>query len=211
MPIDDYSIKSNLVRMWAGIYDISTGYKVLNDERNTMFDQYGVKDHYFASTGVGAQKDHLSLYSVMGLDPAQVEYLSADGLMPAPKDYGVLFERGIKVNWYDRANLYISGTASINFDGKVMYERDVVAQTERALRNMAGVLRSGNAVLSDLEYLVVYVRDAADFNIVRAVLDRALIKAPIAYVQAEICRPEWLVEIEGVATIRQDEPRFPEF
>ena len=201
----------NVVRAWLYISDIAHNYARMNNLRNEAYEERGITEHYFASTGIGAQNDLTCNYNIVGLNSAQVEYLQADGLMPAPKSYGVMFERGIKISYRDRAHLFISGTASIGLDGKVLYEKDVISQTERALRNLSGVLRSGGAELRDLAYIIVYVRDAADYMDVKNVVEGMCPSVRAAYVQAEICRPEWMVEIEGVACVAQDEPSMPSF
>ena len=62
----------------------------------------------------------------------------------------------------------------------------------------SSALGSGAFALGDLGYRA-YVRHAADLDTVREVVTQRLGDAPVAYVQADVCRADLLVEIEGQA------------
>jgi chorismate lyase/3-hydroxybenzoate synthase len=113
--------------------------------------------------------------------------------------------------------LFISGTASI-VGHQTLHGGDVRAQTEETLRNIAVLLAQANRAedtkdwtLAAVQYKV-YVRHAADFEAVRAVLDAQLPPAAVrVYVQADVCRDDLLMEIEAtgclpVATAPENTP-----
>ena len=66
---------------------------------------------------------------------------------------------------------------------------------------MAALLAGQGASVRDLAWVVIYLRSAGS----RAQLDRVLrrrswpLDVPLTVVEAAVCRPEWLVEIEGLA------------
>lgn len=100
--------------------------------------------------------------------------------------------------------LFVSGTASI-VGHQTVHPGDVRAQTAESLDNIEAVLavasenaRSGRYALGDLGYRV-YVRHASDLAPVREVVTQRLGGARVAYVQADVCRVDLLVEIEGQA------------
>ena len=100
--------------------------------------------------------------------------------------------------------LFLSGTASI-VGHQTVHPGDVRAQTGESLDNIDAVLavasskaRSGAFALGDLCYRA-YLRHAADLPVVREVLAQRLGAAPVAYVQADVCRADLLVELEGQA------------
>lgn len=100
--------------------------------------------------------------------------------------------------------LFVSGTASI-VGHETVHPGDVRAQTAESLDNIAAVLaeaslasRSGPFALPDLGYRA-YVRDPADLETVREVVEHRVEGAPVVYVQADVCRSDLLVEIEGQA------------
>jgi enamine deaminase RidA (YjgF/YER057c/UK114 family) len=122
------------------------------------------------------------------------------------------FERGTAVTYGDRTHLYLSGTASIDAEGKVLFEEDVERQTERALENVMALLVAGGTQLGDLHQLTAYVRRVEDGSTVGAILRRRLpSQVPFIVVRGEVCRRQWLVEIEGIAVVAGGEPRYPAY
>lgn len=108
-----------------------------------------------------------------------------------------------------RVAFWLSGTASIVGE-TTLHEGDILQQVDETLRNVQTVIDQCNDRLcaghfgwEDLSY-VVYVRRPEDLQAVRARLEAALppgcraIREAV-YVQADICRSNLLVEIEGHA------------
>lgn len=103
--------------------------------------------------------------------------------------------------------LFVSGTASI-VGHRTVHIGDVAAQTRESIANIAAVLEQGardghpGLGLPELAYRV-YVRhpqECGTLASVRAELEKAVGPGmPIAYVQADICRDDLLVEIEASA------------
>ena len=127
------------------------------------------------------------------------------------KKYNVTFERGTRIAYSDRAHCFISGTASIDKAGDVVHQGDVMRQLERALENVDGLLRSCAASLADMMYLIVYLRDPADFPNVDMYLRNRFPFLPIIIVEGAVCRPAWLVEVEGIGITRNNEPSLKSF
>jgi len=133
-----------------------------------------------------------------------------DHLSPTIK-YGVTFERGTRIIFGDRSHLHISGTASIDNNGQVMYIGDARKQTERTIENVKALLAPHGADLSDMAYLIVYVRNLKDRNKVMEVLERKIpSNIPYLFLEGAVCRPSWLVELEGVGII-PDSSEFSPF
>jgi len=150
--------------------------------------------------------------SIGGLKPGQVVRMEAVENMPPTLTYGVTFERGLRVRFGDRSHMYISGTASISADGKIMHPGDAGKQTGRTIENMEALLMKQKADLGSLAYLLIYVRNLHDRAAVIERVQQSLPEGvPHAVLQASVCRPGWLVEMEGVAVIpdRTDYPVFP--
>ena len=104
--------------------------------------------------------------------------------------------------------LFISGTASI-VGHETLHAGDVREQTRETLRNLKAVVDAANArgtarfALASLE-AVVYVRHAADVPAILAVIDETLgagshLARHAVVLEADICRTDLLVEIEGHA------------
>ena len=112
---------------------------------------------------------------------------------------------------------WVSGTASI-VNAETVHKGDAMKQTEQTLTNIEKLIAPENfarhgwadagATLADLAKIHVYVKHPEDFDKVRQVCERRLGRLPIIYAVADVCRPDLLVEIEGVAfsSIRQPNP-----
>ena len=62
-----------------------------------------------------------------------------------------------------------------------------------------------------LETMIVYLRDGADAERVTELVDRLSPTLPFTTVRAPVCRPSWLVEIEALAIVPNDDSRWPRF
>jgi enamine deaminase RidA (YjgF/YER057c/UK114 family) len=106
------------------------------------------------------------------------------------------------------ATIFVSGTASIT-DSTSRHLDDVEAQTRQTLDNIESLISAGNfarhgmsglgATLADLAQVRVYIKRQSDYEKTRAVCEGRLGELPIIYAVADVCRPELLVEVEGVA------------
>jgi enamine deaminase RidA (YjgF/YER057c/UK114 family) len=119
------------------------------------------------------------------------------------------FSRGIRIDLNGIAVLIISGTASIDENGVSVHIGDFPAQLTRTFENITGLLESEGATWKDIVKTSCYLRDIDRdydvFNKVRTAFykEQGLDPVPASIgIQAHLCRPELLVEIEAVAIIR---------
>ena len=204
---DGGSLAGNCIRTWIYVRDVDTFYQEMVDARTALFARAGLRrdTHYIASTGIAGACAHrydtvlMDAWSVLGLQPGQVSYLNDFDRLCPTHDYNVTFERGTRVAYGDRAHCLISGTASIDAAGQVVHRGDVARQLDRALENVAALLADGGAGLDDLTHLLVYLRDTADTPWVEAALAERFPALPVLVLRGAVCRPEWLVEVEGIA------------
>jgi enamine deaminase RidA (YjgF/YER057c/UK114 family) len=209
----------NGIRTWVYVRDLDNHYKDMVRARRDCFAEYGLTDktRYLASTGILGMSDSpekvvsLDSLSVGGLKADQIVRMEALSHLRPTNLYGVTFERGLRVRFGDRSHLYISGTASINPEGEVLHEGDAELQARRAVENVRALLAGQSATLADMAYAIVYVRNTHDQQRVRKVIDEELGgKVPLVFTEAAVCRPAWLMEIEGVA-ITSSKSDFPPF
>ncbi|MFP4057512.1 MAG: Rid family hydrolase [Candidatus Brocadiia bacterium] len=176
---------------------------------------------YPASTGIGASdrdlrmsavalaSDRRDLVVVPLENPLQTSaFRYAERYSPhSPK-----FSRAMAIVGRRNAAILISGTASI-VESEVHHLGDVEAQTRQTLDNVEALIARENlqrrgihglgASLGDLVLARVYIKRPEDYAAVRAVCERRLGDLPTVYAVADVCRPELLVEIEGVAMARK--------
>lgn len=219
LSVQGANLHDHCVRTWLFLKDVDVFYQGMVEARTAVFAEHGLgrDTHYIASTGIEGACAHrhdlvaMDAYSVIGLRPEQVSYLNDFERLCATKDYNVTFERGTRVSYADRSHHFISGTASIDRDGRVVHPGDVARQLDRALGNVDALLQAGSARLEDMTHLIVYLRDPTDLARVRARIEERMPDLPALYVQAPVCRPEWLVEVEGIAVTGNDDPALPSF
>jgi enamine deaminase RidA (YjgF/YER057c/UK114 family) len=175
-----------------------------------------------ASTGIGMEPDAGLSLATLALQTLRrdVRLLPLENPLQTPAyDYDARyspqspkFSRAMALVTPDYLTTWISGTASI-VNSEVLYPHCVIGQTEQTLDNLAALIAPENlashgvtgagATLRDLAKVRVYVKRAADFAACRAVCQRRLGDIPAVYVVADVCRPDLLVEIEGVAFARR--------
>ena len=213
----ELSLAENVLRTWLFVRDIDANYADLVCARRELFAQRGMTPdtHYIASTGIeGTPTDPaarltMDAYAVSGLLSEQIEYIRVPEQLCPTSDYGVTFERATAVSYRDRKHVLVSGTASIDAQGQMLHIGDVRAQVDRTLENIAALLHEAGAAVSDLSILIAYVRNASDAETVRQSVRARVGNAPLLVVHGAVCRPEWLVEIEGQAIVTSHNPALP--
>jgi 2-iminobutanoate/2-iminopropanoate deaminase len=119
------------------------------------------------------------------------------------------FSRGMRIDLNGLAILLISGTASIDEHGRTVHAGDFRAQMRRTYHNITGLLESEGATWKDVIRTTCYLRDIerdyAAFNEERTAFFREQGLDPLPAstgIQAILCRPDLLIEIEAIAMFR---------
>lgn len=194
-------LKTHCVRTWIYVRDIDANYAGLVKARNVVFAEEGLshQTHYIASTGIGGSTD--CQHAVVAIDfltrpdieEGDKTYLKALSHLSPTQDYGVAFERGVRLS---DGHIYISGTASIDHQGKVLHQGDVLAQANRLLENISVLLQEDGSSLEKVPYFIVYLRDISDYALVDAYMQKRFPHVPRILLEARVCRPSWLIEME---------------
>jgi len=116
------------------------------------------------------------------------------------------FSRGLRIDLGSVTILLISGTASIDEHGVSVHIGDFEAQLRRTYHNITGLLAAEGATWKDIVRTTCYLRDIERdydvFNRVRTEFFREQGLDPLPAstgIQAILCRPELLIEIEAIA------------
>jgi enamine deaminase RidA (YjgF/YER057c/UK114 family) len=119
------------------------------------------------------------------------------------------FSRGMRIDLGELTILLISGTASIDEHGNSVHIGDFRAQMRRTLHNITGLLAAEDATWHDIVRTTCYLRDIdrdyEAFNDERTAFYTELGLDPLpasTAIQAKLCRPELLIEIEAIAMFR---------
>lgn len=211
----------------VGPEDDTQRYKELNRARTDFFNDIDFSGPYTpecyrgavypASTGIGAN-DADVLMEVVALETTRKDVVITPLENPdqvSAFDYcekyspkSPKFARATAVMIGNHGTIFVSGTASIT-EAESRHIEDIEAQTHQTIDNMAVLITRDNlenhgiqgqdATLRDFAVVRAYVKRPSDYEAVRAICEERFGEVPITYTIADVCRPELLVEIEGIA------------
>jgi len=132
--------------------------------------------------------------------------ISAPRALNEAPEYGSAFSRGLRIDLNGLVILFISGTASVDENGKTVHAGDFRAQCRRTYQNITDLLAAEGATWKDIVRTTCYLRDIerdyAAFNEIRTQFfkEQGLDPLPASTgIQAILCRPDLLVEMEAMA------------
>ena len=210
--------------------DASQRYKELNRARTDEYQGIQFlcdrlpKGHppgvYPASTGIGTEGLGLEVSAIaLTTDRPEVLAVPLENPRQTPAyDYTAKyslkspkFSRAMAVTCGDYARIFISGTASITA-AETRHIGDAAGQASETLDNIAALISEENlsrhglpglgTTLAGMGLARVYIKRKEDYARVRAICEERLGELPTIYAIADVCRPDLLVEIEGIALSR---------
>jgi len=113
-----------------------------------------------------------------------------------PKAIGP-YSQAIKANGL----VFLSGQIALDPATQQVVPGDVAAQTERALQNLAGILKAAGTSLDRAVKTTVFLKNMSDFAAMNEVYGRYFTQAPPARSTVEVARlpKDVLVEIDVIA------------
>jgi chorismate lyase/3-hydroxybenzoate synthase len=195
------------LRIWnyvPSIHETSAGidrYMRFCKGRSEAFAAYygqGFPERLPAASAVGCPGRRLVVHALASREAGRhVENPRQVAAYRYPERYGPKspsFARGTVTS---KGRIFVSGTSSI-VGHESVFPGDPTRQTEETMRNIAAVIAAaGGGRLSSLR---VYVRFPEQLETIRsAILDSTGTPVPTAWLQAQVCREELLVEIEATA------------
>lgn len=199
-----------LLRIWNFFSDIhgqaSTGldrYQAFCAGRARALEQYAQPWQAMpAATAIGTATPGLWVYAIAAREPGTaIENPRQVSAYHYPRLYSPdrpAFARATRVATTQGACLLLSGTASIVGHAS-RHLGDVSAQTREILANLDALRQAAGSGIPPLAWLRVYVRHPEDQPAIMAALIAHYHRLPLTqWMQGEVCRPELLVEIEGV-------------
>ena len=160
-----------------------------------------------AASALGTKADGMLIYGLACRTPGmQIENPRQTSAFRYPPQYGPTspsFSRAVLKDWgTGERHLYISGTASI-LGHATAHVQDPLAQARETLSNLEALVERASRHTGApfrMSLLKVYVRQRADLTALRELIGaRFDLATPILFLQADICRRDLLVEMEGIA------------
>lgn len=194
---------SHVVRTWFYLDELLDWYDEFNVVRTAFFETRGVFDRLIpASTGIGAGNPTGAALTSGALairprhDRVRIREVGSPLQNPAT-EYRSSFSRAVEIGFPNRRVLTISGTASIDPDGKTVHQDDVVKQIHLTLDVVEGILKSRGMVWRDTTRAVAYFNDIHDLPTFDAICtERGISALPLAPAHATVCRADLLFELE---------------
>ena len=219
----------NIVRQWnyighiTDIHQDNQYYQAFNNARAQFYKKTKWEYGYPAATGIGMSCNGIivSLIAVANGEESQIVPIDNPLQVPAfayseSLLIGKLSEIKLKATpKFERAKVifdgvdticFVSGTAAIRGENS-MLEMDAALQTKQTIENILFLISNDNLKLHGVKAdanmrisnLRIYIKNAQDFESVKAEIVKVWSMIPAIYLQADVCRKELLVEIEGTA------------
>lgn len=212
---------SDIYRQWNYIENItitndgSQNYQEFNDARSIFYSKAKWSNGYPAATGIGTSRGGImiELYAIKGTtatnkpidNPLQVAAHNYSQNVLEGKAIKELAERTTPK--FERARIlgntiYISGTAAIKGE-RSTDSGSTVAQAEQAMQIMNNLISKENIPTpcngASYDLLRIYIKHEDEIEAVKEYMNAHYPTTPKHYLVSDICRPELLIEIEGVA------------
>lgn len=203
------------VRTWFYLSRLLEWYGPFNAVRTAFFRERGIFGHLVpASTGIGASTPggaalSCDLLAIQPRHPGVVIQEVGSPLQGPALDYRSAFSRAIEVALPTHRTLMVSGTASIDGEGRTLHPGDAPAQIACTLDVVDALLASRGMGWGDVTRAIAYFTDLAQRETLVGMLQRRGIpELPMAVVHADICRDDLLFELE-LDAIRPVSPAVP--
>jgi chorismate lyase / 3-hydroxybenzoate synthase len=207
----------HLLRVWNHVGGIN------EDERELeRYKRFSAGRHE-ALTGLGYAREQFPAACAVGMNTAgiivyfiasrsaglQVENPRQVAAYDYPPKYGPRspsFSRATVVGWDGTPMIFVSGTSSV-VGHRTCHVGDVQGQLDETLRNIEKIVcesasrAGGHGSLENLGIVKTYLRRASDYDLVAGRVKAALPRAQHLFLESDICRPDLLIEIEGVARL----------
>lgn len=107
------------------------------------------------------------------------------------------YSQAIRANGF----VFVSGQVAIDPATQQFVAGDVAAQTERAIKNLAGILKAAGSSLERVVRATVFLKNMGDFAAMNEVYEKHFSSAPPARSTVEVARlpKDALIEIDVIA------------
>lgn len=201
-----------------------TNYQVLNDIRSDYYNNSSFPNGYPAATGIGmdypgiiikiiAIKAYPDIHIVALDNPSQIPaYKYSERVLAGKTDLLTAqkatpkFERAKAIISNQSVTLFVSGTASIIGESAIGKDSpgeqtktvlDLISQLI-SLKNLRSFGKDLSSVNLKCKSLWVYVKRQEDAPVISSIIESLLPGVPYLLAEADVCRDELLVEIEGI-------------
>lgn len=194
---------TDTVRTWFYLDELLSWYKEFNEARTGFFEKTGIFSKMVpASTGIGAANHSGAALScdLLAIQPKnnKIKIHSVESPMQNPAlNYKSSFSRAVEIVYPEFKHLLISGTASIDPEGRSVFIDDCAKQIDLTMRVAEALLKSRGMSWKDVCRGIGYFKDIEDVKLYSEYCRKHNIPSfPLAVAHVDICRGDLLFEIE---------------
>ena len=194
---------TDTVRTWIYLDRLLEWYDDFNIVRTQYFNKTGIFDHRVpASTGIGAANQYGAaiMMDVLAIQPKDDRLKIQEVISPLQNsaiDYKSSFARAVEMAYPTHKKVLISGTASIDPEGRTAHLDDPEKQIRLTLEVVHAILESRGMGWGDLFRGIAYFKDMATKPIYdKIAAELGIPRFPLAISHADVCRHDLLFEIE---------------
>jgi enamine deaminase RidA (YjgF/YER057c/UK114 family) len=122
----------------------------------------------------------------------------------SPFRYGSAFSRAIVIEDLQSKLILVSGTASIDEEGRSVFIGDPAAQIKQTLKVISALIVPEGATLKDICEATVFFKRKQDFSVYQKIAEEnGISNAPSVNVIADVCRDELLFEIDAAFIVEK--------
>ncbi len=194
---------SNVVRTWFYLDELLVWYREFNEARTDFFNENGIFVKLVpASTGIGAKNSEgmalaNCIYAVKPKNEKVIIRKVDSPLQCEAINYKSAFSRAVEIQSGDVRKLFISGTASIDSNGKSMNAGDINKQIALTMKIVRAILKSRNMDWHNVTRVILYFKNKDMFSAFNQYCEvNNLPKFPFTIAYVTVCREELLFEIE---------------
>ena len=209
----------NVVRTWIYLTNILEWYGEFNNIRNAKYKEFNLiptkangmaTEQIYLPASTGIQGNNIlgatALMDMMAIlrEPnAQIEINQTTGSRQrSPFRYGSAFSRMMIIREKGKKLLHISGTASIDEQGRTLFPDNPREQIQRTFDIVDTLIKQEGASLQNICYATVFLKNQKDISIYQEVIkDYGLTEMPAICVIADICRDELLFELDAIVAV----------
>ncbi len=209
----------DVVRTWIYLSDILDWYHDFNIARNNCYAQYGFlhnngsvveaeKIYLPASTGIGGNNSSrmpatMDVFAVRRSPGSNVNIRPIYGeKQRSPYRYGSAFSRAMVVEEPNNKMIFVSGTASIDEEGRSVFNDDPAEQIRHTFNVLSALISPEGGSLQDFCEATVFLKRQKDFPIFETVMkELGMENIPSINVIADVCRDELLFEIDAAFVV----------
>ncbi len=205
---------TDVVRTWIYVRRILDWYDDFNRVRTDFHTRHGIDGRqdgrpFPASTAIQgcSSKNEECVMDLLSIRASESSELRIHPILGSRRQgrafaYGSGFSRAMSVSIENRQTVFVSGTASIDRNGKTAHPEDYQGQAVETLLSIAALLDEQGGGLRDIACGTLFYKNdemLAVYDDVARLL--GLEELPLIRVRADVCRAELAVEIEAVALL----------